>query len=89
MVLDSVNAIFSSYSLDEWEDYDILDEYLCTIGVSKEEYIKMVRKQRDYQEWQDNDYFSKYVDLFIVSAEYQNKVKQKSFKALSNEDKQK
>lgn len=89
LVSDSVNAVFSSYSLDEWEDYDILDEYLCTIGVSKEEYIEIVKKQRDYQEWQDNEYISKYVDIFIASPEYQNKIKQKSFKALSDEDKQK
>lgn len=88
LVMDSVESIFACNSLEEWEDYDILDEYIDVIGSSKEEYFDIVTRGRNYQDWNDNEYFTKYIDAFIMSAEYLKKIKQKSFMALNEEDKQ-
>lgn len=89
LVSDSVSAIFSCESLEEWEDIDIISDYVDTIGVSIEEYYTFVKQELNYQDWKDNEYFSRYIDVLLSSPDYSSKIKQKGYKDLSEEEKQK
>ena len=83
LVSDSVSAILSSKKLTDWEDNDILSNYLRKIGVDKNSYLLFVSRGQDYSVWESSPYFSMYVSAFLSSAEYLTKAKQKSFLNLS------
>lgn len=86
LLYDSVQAIFENKDLSDWEDNEILSEYLKKIGVTSEAYYEFVTEQKQLNEW-DDDYFSEYVKAFVNSSEYINKHKQVSFKKMSDAQK--
>lgn len=86
LVQDSVNAIFSVEDIEDWEDDDILNGYLDKINVDIDTYLAFVKQEKGCSEWKDDDYFGMYYESFISSSEYANKVKQKSFGKLSDDD---
>ena len=83
LVSDSISSIFASNDLSDWEDEDILDDYLEKIHVEKSAYLSFIKKDRNYSDWSNDEYFKMYVDAFIASADFINKMKQKSFSKLS------
>ncbi len=87
LITDSVASIFESNDLNDWEDNDILIGYLSKIDVDNTTYAAFVNCEKDYSAWQNDPYFGMYYESFIQSPEYQNKIKQKSFDRLSNEQK--
>lgn len=87
LVTDSINAIFNSETLSDWEDDDILNGYLKKINVDISVYSQFINKTFDYDSWATDDYFKMYYEAFISSSEYINKSKQKSFAKLSDNEK--
>ena len=83
LVSDSINSIFASNDLSDWEDEDIIDDYLEKIHVKKSTYFSFIKRHRNYSDWSNDEYFKMYVDAFIASADFINKTKQKSFSKLS------
>lgn len=89
MVMDSVDAIFSEEKgFVNFEDDEILINYLTKIEVSKEDYFSYTNRAKSYKEWNENKYFNKYVDMFERSSIYQNKIKQSSFTKLEDFNKE-
>lgn len=83
LVSDSINSIFASNDLSDWEDEDIIDDYLEKIHVKKSTYFSFIKRDRNYSDWSNDEYFKMYVDAFIASADFINKTKQKFFSKLS------
>lgn len=83
LVSDSINSIFASNDLSDWEDEDIIDDYLEKIHVKKSTYFSFIKRDRNYSDWSNDEYFKMYVDAFIASTDFINKTKQKSFSKLS------
>ena len=83
LVSDSINSIFASNDLSDWEDEDIIDDYLEKIHVKKPTYFSFIKRDRNYSDWSNDEYFKMYVDAFIASTDFINKTKQKSFSKLS------
>ena len=84
LVTDSIDSIFASNDLSDWEDEDIINEYLEKIHVQKDTYFSYIKRIFDYTYWLNDEYFKMYVESFITSPEYVNKSKQKSFIKLSS-----
>ena len=84
LVTDSIDSIFASNDLSDWEDEDIINEYLEKIHVQKNTYFSYIKRTFDYTYWLNDEYFKMYVESFIASPEYVNKSKQKSFIKLSS-----
>lgn len=82
LVADSVEAIFESRNLEDWEDNEILAEYLRKIGVSLFEYNRMISRSVDYLDWEENEYFGKYVRKFNGQTAIKQKKEQKTFQVL-------
>ena len=87
LVTDSVNAIQSGKDLTDWEDKEILRQYLAKIEVTEDDYRKLLSKSELPDYWKDHAYFGQFVKDFYASTEVKNKQKQQSFKKLS-QDKQ-
>ena len=87
LILDSINAIFSKEHLEDWEDKDILHNYLLKINISYDIYYTFISKTKDYTYWQNQPYFNKYYLEFENSNIVNDKRKQKSFNALSSSEK--
>lgn len=87
LVVDSVTAIQSGNDLTDWEDKEILRQYLDKIEVTEEDYRKLLSKRELPDYWKDHAYFGQLVKEFLNSTEVKNKQKQQSFKKLS-QDKQ-
>ena len=88
LVADSVTAIQSGSDLTDWEDKEILRQYLAKIEVTEDDYRKLLSKSELPDYWEDHAYFGQFVKEFYASSEVKNKQKQRSFKKLS-QDKQK
>lgn len=87
LVIDSVNAIQSGKDLTDWEDKEILRQYLAKIEVTEDDYRMLLSKSELPGYWKDHAYFGQFVKDFYASTEVKNKQKQQSFKKLS-QDKQ-
>lgn len=87
LVVDSIDAIFQSQDLSDWEDNKILFEYLEKIEVTFEVYSNFVEMKLDIDEWRDDMYFSHYYDSYITSQEYTKKIGQKKFQEQTNTEK--
>ena len=83
MVKDSVSAILSQTELTDWEDKNILQEYLAKIQVSQEDYFRMFSRKESLESWKRHAYFGQYVSAYLNRAEVKTKLKQASFKKLS------
>lgn len=86
MVLDSIDAIFNCKDVCDFEDEEIINSYLERIKVEKDAYYNFISHTKKITDYKDDEYFSKYYDKFIKSSDYKNKIKQRSFKRLSEED---
>lgn len=86
-VYDSVQAIFENQSIEQFEDKEIYNAYLTKIGCPSDEYVDFIKEDKDFDGWENNNYFSSYYKEFITSTENGPKLKQKSFKNLSEDDK--
>lgn len=84
---DSVQAILTAQSLEDWEDKEILAAYLAKIHTQRESYSEFVTRQRNYDDWHDVPYLDAYYKAFIASSEYGTKVKQKGYQALPDDKK--
>lgn len=89
MLIDSVEAILSKDDIDGWEDKSILRGYLKKIGIKKDTYNKFLSKSKDYDFWEIDNYFGQYYNEFVNSQEYMKKIKQKTFKKLSDSEQKK
>lgn len=87
LITDSINAIFDSENLEDWEDQEILLGYLDKNGMSLEEYYSFINEDCDYIEWKGHSYFGAYVSSFEKTSMFKQKIKQKMFKK-ETEDKQ-
>ena len=85
LVADSVSAIQSGKDLTDWEDQEILRQYLAKIEVSETDYRLLLSKTELPDYWKDHAYFGQFVKEFFNSTEVKNKLKQQSFKKLSQE----
>lgn len=83
---DSIQSIFESRDISDWEDLDIINGYLDRINVSKETYNKFINKAQQLSYWKSDDYFGRYFNEFIKTVEYKTKVKQKTYKSLSEQE---
>ena len=83
LVIDSVVAIQSGKDLTDWEDKEILRQYLAKIEVTEDDYRLMLSKSELPDYWKDHAYFGQFVKEFLNSTEVKNKQKQQSFKKLS------
>lgn len=86
LVSDSIDSIFEARDLSDWEDNDILNAYLEKINVTKDDYYSIINSEYDFSHWKENSYFSTYVSSFEKLSTITNKLKQKSFKKLSEEE---
>ena len=84
---DTVQAVLTAQSLEDWEDKDILTAYLEKIQVDRQIYGEFVTRQRNFNAWADVPYIDAYTKAFLSSAEYSTKVKQKGYQAKSEEEK--
>ena len=87
LVIDSVNAILSGKDLTDWEDKEILRQYLAKIEVTEDDYRKLLSKSELPDYWKDHAYFGQFVKEFYASIDVKNKQKLQSFKKWS-QDKQ-
>lgn len=86
MIEDTVQAIFNNQKVTEWQDNEILEDYLDHIKVDKDLYINFLEEGLDYKDFRENEYFKMYVDDFEKSTELRNMEKLISFNNLSIEE---
>lgn len=89
MMMDSVLAIFNNQVSNEWEDNEILTDYLEHIGVDKDYYIAFINEATDIDDYQSDDYFKAYYEDFSKSKKVINTTNSKSFSKLSDDEKKK
>lgn len=89
MMMDSVLAIFNNQVSNDWEDNEILTDYLEHIGVDKDYYIAFINEATDIDDYQSDDYFKAYYEDFSKSKKVINTTNSKSFSKLSEEEKKK
>lgn len=85
LITDSINAIFNGENISEWEDNEIIYEYLGKIGVSFDDFKSVVDRTEDYTVWEHHPYYKNHFDAFEESSFVRNKRKQKSFMKLDYE----
>ena len=89
MMMDSVLAIFNNQVSNDWEDNEILTDYLEHIGVDKDYYIAFINEATDIDDYQSDDYFKAYYEDFSKSKKVINTTNSKSFSKLSDDEKKK
>lgn len=82
--LDSVEAIMSNQNLRDWDDKNVLAEYIKQIEVSESVYSAYLNKSLSVNELKDSDYFRMYVAAFADSSEAKNLMKTKAYTKLSS-----
>ena len=87
LVEDSITSIFDGNDLTDWEDDDILNGYLRKVNVDLTDYLSFIKGNKNYDEWSEHNYLKMYYEAFISSSEYANKIKQKTFAKLSDDEK--
>lgn len=83
MIKDSVFAILSQAELTDWEDKNIFQEYLTRIQVSEADYSCFLSKKENWEKWKGHAYFGQYAKTFMNLTETRAKLRQPSFKKLS------
>ena len=61
---DSAKAIIEGEEITEWEDSEILDEYLKKIGVKKEDYLPFISESLSFDDFAQCEYLNMYADGF-------------------------
>lgn len=87
MTYDSVEAIMNCQDLEDWDDKDVIQEYMQQIEVPESVYSDFLNQSLNIDELKDSDYFRMYVSAFADSTEAKNLAKTKSYKNLSTEEK--
>lgn len=80
---DSANAIIKSESTIDWEDNDILTEYLKKIGVNNEDYQKFTNESASLDDFANCEYLKMYVNEFQSSSKIIALKQSKDFKKTS------
>ncbi|WP_341433307.1 N-6 DNA methylase [Mesomycoplasma ovipneumoniae] len=88
LIEDNVNSIFNNEISSDWQDNEILSDYLDHIGVGSDRYIKFLN-EINYENFLNDEYFKMYVDEFIKSTDFKNMDSKKTFKNLSENQKNK
>ena len=88
LVEDTVQAIFNNQKVGDWLDDEILGDYLEHIEVTKETYLDFIEEKNNYEEFLKVDYFKMYVDEFNNSTDLKNLFDKKTFKNLSDKEKE-
>lgn len=86
IIEDTVQAIFNDQKVAEWQDNEILEDYIDHIGVDKNLYINFLEGSLDYKKFREDEYFKMYVNNFEKSTELRNMEKLVSFNNLSIEE---
>lgn len=86
IIEDTVHAIFNDQKVAEWQDNEILEEYLDHIGVDTYLYLSFLEERLNYKDFAEDKYFKMYVDDFEKSTELRNMKNRVSFKNLSDEE---
>ena len=64
LAIDTAHSILAGNLSDEWDDKDILNDYLSTIGVTQEQYINFINEEASINDLRAIEYFKTYVDEF-------------------------
>lgn len=64
LVNDIVDGIFSNYDITDWDDKEVLDEYLNFQGVDYNIYRLFLKKELSNDEISANEYLKEYLDRF-------------------------
>ena len=86
LIEDGVDAIFEQADLDGWEDKIIINQYLKKINVTEKIYDDFINEKIDINKISDK-YFLKYRESFLSLSTTVAKQKQKTFKKMSECDK--
>lgn len=84
---DTVDAVFSRASLTDWEDKEIFEAYLKQIEVEEETYLNFVSKNYSLDQLNNIPYFKMYLASFQESQEIKKLEGTKTFKNLSDSEK--
>ncbi|MHA0315042.1 N-6 DNA methylase [Mesomycoplasma ovipneumoniae] len=88
LIEDNVNSIFNNEISNDWQDNEILSDYLDHIGVDSDRYIQFLN-EINYENFLNDEYFKMYIDEFIKSTDFKNMDSKKTFKNLSEDEKNK
>lgn len=88
LIEDNVNSIFNNEISNDWQDNEILSDYLDHIGVDRDRYIEFLN-EINYENFLSDEYFKMYVDEFIKSTDFKNMISKKTFNNLSEDEKNK
>lgn len=80
---DSVDAIMSRQDLTDWDDKDVIAQYMKQIEVPESVYSAFLKKDLGIDELNNSNYFRMYVVAFADSADAKNLTKTKAYKKLS------
>ncbi len=83
---DSVNAIFNNENLDEWEDKEILTNYLNQIDVDIDFYKSFISQKLLLSKLKRNKHFSIYVQSYGNSSDVVKLLNSKSYKKLNKKE---
>lgn len=83
---DSVEAIMSRQDLTDWDDKDVIQQYMKQIEVPESVYSAFLSKSLNMDEMKDSDYFRMYVTAFANSTDARNLTKAKAYKKLSPDE---
>lgn len=83
---DSVDAIMSCQDLTDWDDKDVIQQYMKQIEVPKSIYSAFLDKSLTIDQLNDSDYFKMYVSAFADSTDAKNLTKTKAYKNLPLEE---
>lgn len=89
MMMDSVLAIFNNQVSNDWDDNEVLTDYLEHIGVDKDNYTAFINETTDIDDYRSDDYFKAYYEDFNISKKVINTTTSKSFSKLSADEKKK
>jgi len=84
-VSDSVESIFDSRTIDDWEDKKIISQYCERIKCLFDIYSEFILKSKPYSYFASDEYLSRYVKEFENSAIYKNTVSRKTYASLSKD----
>lgn len=80
---DSVDAIMNRQDLTDWDDKDVIAQYMKQIEVPESVYSAFLNKTLNIDGLNDSDYFKMYTAAFADSADAKNLTKTKAYKKLS------
>lgn len=84
---DSVEAIMSRQDLTDWDDKEVISQYMKQIEVPESIYSAFLNKTLTIDELNDSDYFRMYVTAFADSTEAKNLTKTKAYQKLAQPEK--